>query len=68
MAKKKKVPKLQIPEDTEELEATVKSELKRGKKLMRKERGRLEADIKEHPLEYVVGAFVVGLIMGKLTK
>jgi|GEM_PF-4807502 len=69
MAKKKlKIPKIQIPEDTEELEETVRSELKKGKKLIGKERDRLEADIREHPMEYVVGAFVVGLILGKLTK
>lgn len=69
MAKKKmKIPKMHIPEDTEELEETVRSELKKGRKMMKKEKDVLEADIREHPLEYVVGAFVVGLILGKLTK
>ncbi len=69
MAKKEmKIPKIQIPGDTEELEETVRSELKKGRKMMKKEKDVLEADIREHPLEYVVGAFVVGLIVGKLTK
>ena len=70
MAKTKKltIPSLELPEGAEELKEKVEAGLEKGKKLAGKEKVRLEADIREHPLEYVVGAFVVGLIVGRFTK
>ncbi len=58
----------QLESEGEELKGVINEELKIGKKLVRKEQKKLEEDIREHPMEYVAGAFVVGFILGKLTK
>lgn len=51
-----------------ELEAKLGEEMKLGKKMVHESEVKAEEEIRKHPLPYVFGAFVAGMLMGKLLK
>ncbi len=51
-----------------EMEAKLEEDIRVGKKVLLESEAKAEEAIREHPLQYVFGAFVAGVIIGKLLK
>ena len=51
-----------------ELEEKLRYEFTHGKKLIEQKEKEFEEAVKENPVAYVVGAFIAGMIFGKLMK
>ena len=51
-----------------ELERKIAREVKVGKEMLDEETEEFKKNVRRNPLEYVAGAFIIGLVMGKLLK
>ena len=51
-----------------ELERKLENRLDEGKVMVEEETEEFKKKVRLHPLEYVAGAFIIGLVLGKLTK
>ncbi|MFH1393492.1 MAG: hypothetical protein ABII71_02280 [Candidatus Micrarchaeota archaeon] len=51
-----------------DLERKLAREMQIGKELIDDETEEFKRNVKKNPLEYVAGAFIVGLVIGKLLK
>jgi len=58
----------ELEKDEKKLKKFIDKEVRVGRKFVRKEKVVLEEDIREHPLEYVAGALIIGFVLGKLSK
>lgn len=54
--------------EKEELMEELDEDIRKGKRMLNKEKVRLEESVRERPLEYVAGAFILGFIIGKISK
>jgi len=54
--------------EKEELMDELDEDIRKGRKFIGKEKVKLEENVREKPLEYVAGAFVLGFIIGKISK
>ena len=51
-----------------ELERKLENRLDEGREMVEEETEEFKKKVRLHPLEYVAGAFIIGLVLGKLTK
>jgi len=54
--------------EKDELMEELDEDIRKGKRLIGKEKVKLEENVRERPLEYIAGAFVLGFIIGKISK
>lgn len=57
-----------LQQKEKELESRVRTGVDSGKVWVGHETEEFKVQVKAHPIEYVAGAFIVGLVIGKLMK
>lgn len=51
-----------------EMEGKVRKGIEKGSEMVEAETEEFKKQVRRHPIEYVAGAFIVGLVIGKLMK
>lgn len=57
-----------LTEKEKEFNKRLSKEIETGRKALDEETAEFKKNVRLHPLEYVAGAFIIGLVIGKLTK